>query len=114
MKAVYGTKQGGCLWYKNIKRKLEAMGYTCTKSDHVVFVHFQDSKISIITLYVDNFTMVCKDIKVIEHDKEELKKHYQMTDLGEISYILGIHVTQDREAGCIELSQQKYIEEILE
>ena len=37
-----------------------------------------------------------------------------MTDLGEISYILGIHITWDREAGWIELSQQKYIEEILD
>jgi hypothetical protein len=37
-----------------------------------------------------------------------------MTDLGEISWILGIHIMQDREAGWITLSQQKYIEEILE
>jgi hypothetical protein len=37
-----------------------------------------------------------------------------MTDLGEISYILGMHVTRDREAGRIKLSQQKYIKEILE
>ena len=37
-----------------------------------------------------------------------------MTDLGEISYILSIHVTRDHKAGCISLSQQKYIEEILE
>ena len=58
--------------------------------------------------------MVCEDIEVILCNKEELKKHYQMTDLGEISYILRIHITQDREAGWIELSQQKYIEEILD
>jgi len=36
-----------------------------------------------------------------------------MTDLGEIAWILGIHVTWNREAGRIELSQQGYIEEIL-
>jgi len=37
-----------------------------------------------------------------------------MTDLGEISWILGIHVTWDREEGWIVLSQQKYLEEVLE
>jgi len=37
-----------------------------------------------------------------------------MTDLGEISWILGIHVMQDREEGWIVLSQQKYLEEVLE
>src|SRR5260221_10897966 len=39
---------------------------------------------------------------------------YDMTDLGEITYILGIHVKRDREAGRIELSQQRQIEDILE
>jgi len=37
-----------------------------------------------------------------------------MTDLGEISWILGIHVMQDRKEGWIVLSQQKYLEEVLE
>ena len=37
-----------------------------------------------------------------------------MTDLGEISWILGIHVTRDRKEGWITLSQQKYLEEVLE
>ena len=43
-KAVYGTKQGGRVWYKNVKAELEAMGYTCTKADHAVFICFQTSK----------------------------------------------------------------------
>jgi hypothetical protein len=114
IKAVYGTKQGGHVWYLDVKAKLEAMGYTRIESDHAIFVRFRDGKVSIIALYVDDFTMACEDIAVIERNKEELKKFYQITDLGELSYILSIHVTWDREAGRIELSQQKYIEDILE
>lgn len=37
-----------------------------------------------------------------------------MTDLGEITWILGMHVTRDRSAGWIALSQEKYIREVLE
>ena len=37
-----------------------------------------------------------------------------MTNLGEISWILGIHVMWDHEEGWIALSQQKYLEEVLE
>src|SRR6266850_320961 len=113
IKAVDGTKQGGRVWYNNVKATLEGMGYTCTESDHAVFVRLQDGKLSIIALYVDNFTMACEDLEVILRDKEELKKHYSMMDLGEISYILGMHITWDCKAGHIDLSQQKYIEEIL-
>src|SRR6266850_190177 len=114
IKAIYGTKQGGHVWYNNVKATLKGMGYMHTESDHAVFVCLQDGKLSIIALYVDDFTMACKDLEVILRDKKELKKHYSMTDLGEISYILSMHVTRDCEAGCIDLSQQKYIEEILE
>jgi hypothetical protein len=103
---VYSTKQGSWVWYKNVKKELESMGYTCTKADHAVFVCFKDGLVSIIIIYVDNFTMVCKDIKVIMNDKEVLMKAYEMMDLGKITYILGIHVKWDREAGQIELSQQ--------
>jgi hypothetical protein len=37
-----------------------------------------------------------------------------MTDLGELSWILGIHITRDRSTGQITLSQEKYINDILE
>ena len=37
-----------------------------------------------------------------------------MTDLGEISWILGIHVLRDRDEGWLSLSQQKYLEEVLD
>jgi len=114
IKAIYGTKQGGHVWYNNVKATLEGMGYMCTESDHAVFICLQDGKLSIIALYVDNFTMACKDLEIILHDKEELKKHYSMMDLGEISYILGMLITWDHKAGRIDLSQQKYIEEILQ
>ena len=90
------------------------MGNAHTEADHAVFTHFWDSKITIIALYVNDFTMACEDLKVIKCNKKKLKKHYQMMDLGEISYILSIHVTRDHKAGHISLSQQKYIEEILE
>jgi len=75
---------------------------------------FETVSFSIILLYVDNFTMVCKDITLIEGDKEALMEAYDMTDLGEITYILGIHVKRDCEAGWIELSQQRQIKDILE
>jgi Reverse transcriptase (RNA-dependent DNA polymerase) len=114
VKAVYGTKQGGRVWYENIRSKLEAMGYIRTEADHAVFTRAQASERSIIALYVDDITIASKNLKTISQDKEALKKQYEMTDLGEISWILGMHVTRDRATGWIALSQEKYITEILE
>jgi hypothetical protein len=112
VKAVYGTKQGGQVWYEEIREKLGTMGYQHTEADHAVFVHTHGT-LSIIALYVDDITMVSKDLEGINKDKAALRESYEMTDLGDISWILGMHVMHDRNAGWIAISQQKYIEEIL-
>jgi hypothetical protein len=89
------------------------MGYVRTSADHAIFIHYWDSIVSIIIIYVDDFGIASNSLELIEKDKEELKKRYQMMDLGEINWILGIHVTRNRKAGMITLSQEKYIEDVL-
>src|SRR5258708_27725922 len=114
IKAVYGTKQGGRVWYDDIRSSLQSMGYEHTEADHAVFIHMRNGTRSIIALYVNDITMVSKNLETINQDKEALKKHYEMMDLGEIAWILGIRVTRDRNAGWIALSQEKFITETLE
>src|SRR5258708_11952924 len=89
------------------------MGYQCTEADHVVFTHTSPS-MSIITLYVDDITMASKDLNTIKRDKEALKQRYEMTDLGELNWILGICVTRDHQKGTISLSQEKFAAKVLE
>jgi len=113
--AVYGTKQGSRVWYKDVCGTMTEMGYMRIEADHAVFIRRCGDVLSIIALYVDDFKLVGPpDSDDVRKDKETLKKKYHMTDLGEISWILGIHVTRDCEEGWIVLSQQKYLEEVLE
>jgi len=113
--AVYGTKQGGCVWYKDVCGTMAEMGYMRIEADHTVFIQRHGDVLSIIALYINDFKLVGPpDSDDVRKDKETLKKKYHMTDLGEISWILSIHVTRDREEGWIALSQQKYLEEVLE
>jgi Reverse transcriptase (RNA-dependent DNA polymerase) len=92
------------MWYQDIRATLEEMGYTHLESDHTVFIQVRDGTFSIITLYVDDISMVSNDPNTIEQDKLKLKQKYQMTDLGDISWILGMRITRDREKGTIMLS----------
>jgi reverse transcriptase-like protein len=113
IKAVYGTKQGSRVWYEDIRGTLKQMGYEHTKADHTIFTHSRPS-FSIIALYVNDITMVLKVLKVIQKDKDDLRHSYEMTDLGELSWILGIHVSCDWHTGTITLSQGKFAAEVLE
>jgi hypothetical protein len=114
-KGVYGTKQGGRVWYINFSGTLSTLSYTPTQADHAIFVckspnNFPD----VISTYVDDMGLISESLERINQDKEALKQHYQMTDLDEMGWILGICVTHDCEKHTISLCQQKFINDTLE
>jgi Reverse transcriptase (RNA-dependent DNA polymerase) len=45
--------------------------------------------------------------------KKFIFKHFDMKDLDEISYVLGLKIHRDRNKGILGLSQQAYIDKIL-
>jgi Reverse transcriptase (RNA-dependent DNA polymerase) len=90
------------------------MGYHNTQADHAVFTRSANPHFSIIALYVDDIIMASTSLQEIERDKALLCQQYKMTDLGDLTWILGMHVTHDQTAGWISLSQEKYSTEVLE
>jgi len=114
-KGVYGTKQGGCIWYIDFSRTLFTLSYTPTQADHAIFVRESpDTFPDIISTYVDDMGLISESLECINQDKEALRQHYEMTDLGEMGWILSICVTHDQEKCTISLSQKKFINDILE
>src|SRR5437667_6848062 len=67
----------------------------------------------IVTVYVDDLLRFGPEIAPIEALKHELNKAFDMKDLGPCAYYLGMHITRDRAARTIRLSQEKYIEKVL-
>ncbi|KAK8918643.1 hypothetical protein KSP39_PZI022153 [Platanthera zijinensis] len=67
--------------------------------------------IMIICLYMDDMIFTASNPAMFEEFKRLMKKEFEMTDLGELSYFLGVEV-QQREDGIF-ISQKKYAEEIL-
>jgi Reverse transcriptase (RNA-dependent DNA polymerase) len=106
-------KQGRHIWYENIKAQLISMGYHNTQADYTIFMHSADPHFSIIALYVDNITMASTSSQEIECDKALLCQHYEITDLGDLTWILRIYIICDRTAGWISLLQEKYSTEVL-
>ena len=98
IKAIYGTKQGGCVWYENIKARLISMVYHNTQANHAVFTRSANPHFSIIALYVDDITMASTSLQEIKRDKALLCQQYEMTDLGDLTWILGMHVMCDQTA----------------
>ena len=74
-------------------------------ADHSLYVCKSDVGIVLITIYVDDLIIVGDSETEIEHVKGLLKQEFEMKDLGELCYFLGIEVICPKEG--IWLSQRK-------
>ena len=90
-------------------------GYDRSSSDYCVFVKkFSDGEFIILLLYVDDMLIVGRDTNKIDKLKKELSKSFEMKDLGPASQILGINISRDRTNRKLWLSQESYIEKVLD
>jgi hypothetical protein len=53
------------------------------------------------------------DVHLLIETKGFLSLGFDMKDLGEASYVLGIEIHRDRRKGLLGLSQKSYIEKVL-
>ena len=64
-----------------------------------------------LLLYVDDILITGDDVEHISLVKQQLGEHFQMSDLGPLSYFLGIEVKQC--ANGYYISQTKYIQDLI-
>ena len=64
-------------------------------------------------LYVDDILLIGNDVRVMSSVKIWLSSQFDMKDLGEASYILGIKLWRDWKNRILGLSQAGYIDKIL-
>ena len=66
-----------------------------------------------LVLYVDDILLIGNNVEMLSSVKAWLFKQFDMKDLGEAAYILGIKVIRDRKKRMLALSQEPYIDEVL-
>ena len=65
-----------------------------------------------LILYVDDILLASSDVNLLLETKF-LSSNFDMKDLGEVSFVLGIEIHRDRRKGILELSQKTYLEKVL-
>lgn len=114
-KTLYGLKQSGRRWYQKLVEILvEKLGFTQCEVDQAVF--FKKAKTGeriIIVVHVDDCTLAASSLDLIAQLKNDIRAHVEITDLGELHWLLGIEVTRNRDHRTISLSQLSYIDSIV-
>eukprot|EP00253_Pinus_taeda_P015412 PITA_15412 len=112
LKSLYGLKQGPRAWYEKLTEHLLKLNFKhFDLDDATLFVKKVGKTIVYLVVYVDDILMTWKNESYIASIKKELRKSFEMTDLGYVDYYLGIEVTQHPKS--IFLSQKKYIGDML-
>ncbi len=113
-RALYGLKQAPRMWNKRLDQFLSSKQFVRCEADHSVYVRPASkggSKPLVIAVYVDDLLVVGEPDDVVKC-KKELAEEFDMKDLGEVCWLLGVEVTRVRNQ--FQLSQQKYVNDVLE
>src|SRR6202522_2899787 len=112
-KSIYGLKQAGRKWYNTLCALLIKIGFQRLMADPAVFFACIGNNIVVLFIHVDDTTMTGSSILLINDFKQRIERHFDITDLGPISWLLGLAVTRNRAERTLSLSQESYINSLL-
>lgn len=80
-----------------------------------MYIYFKNSgrNFTILVLYVDDIIIASNSKDMLFETNCFLSSNFDMKDLGEASYVIGIEIHRDRGSGTHGLSQKAYINRIL-
>ena len=67
-----------------------------------------------LLLYVDDMLIASRSMDVVKRLKRILSSKFEMKDLGPAENILRMEICRDRCKGVLHLSQERYIQKVLE
>jgi hypothetical protein len=94
-----------------LDKTLKEIGFKRCKQEQAVYTVKKGRLSLIVAVYVDDLFVTGSHEKVIAEFKAEMKKVFDMSDLGRLSYYLGIEVEQN--ASGITITQGSYVKKIL-
>jgi hypothetical protein len=92
---------------------VKEFGFIKNVEEPYVYKKVSGSAVVFLVLYVDDILLIENDIPMMKVVKSSLRKSFSMKDLGEASYILDIKIYRDRSKMLIGLTQDAYIDKVL-
>lgn len=112
-KAIYGLKQASRQWNIKLDHALKEIGFHQSTMDPCVYFQINQHKRTYVAIYVDDLMIFSNDIEFKQFLKTELFRRFDMKDLGEAKFCLGLRISRDRANGIIYLDQRRHIVDLL-
>ncbi|GJS79876.1 retrovirus-related pol polyprotein from transposon TNT 1-94 [Tanacetum coccineum] len=110
-KALYGLKQAPRAWYDTLSRFLLDNKFSKGAVDLTLFTRKTGKHILLVQIYVDDIIFSSTDPKACDIFSDEMSSKFQMSMMGQMSFFLGLQVSQNPRG--IFINQSKFALEIL-
>ncbi|SGZ08057.1 BQ5605_C030g10766 [Microbotryum silenes-dioicae] len=110
--ALYGLVQAGREWYKVFTEWILSIGFTCTDSDHAVFVCKEGDRRSFLSIHINN-SLLTGDGD-LDGVLCQLKARFEAHSTDEASFFLGQSIRREGKTGAVIVNQGHFVDAILE
>nr|GFA42185.1 retrotransposon protein, putative, unclassified [Tanacetum cinerariifolium] len=105
-KALYGLKQAPRAWYDTLSRFLLDNDFSKGAVDPTLFTRKSGKHILLVQIYVDDIIFASTDPNECDMFSNEMSLKFQMSMMGQITFFLGLQVSQS--PGGIFINQSKF------
>ena len=113
-RSIYELKQASRSWNIRFDQAIKSLGFEQNLDESCVYKRHRDKVVMFHVLYVDYILLIGNDVWVMSSVKVWLLSQFDMKDLGEANFILGIKLWRDRKNKMLGLSRSGYIDKFLE
>lgn len=96
-RSLYGLKQSPRAWFGRFTTFMKKQDYKQSNSDHTLFIKRKGPKVTCLIIYVDDMIITGDDNKEMDGLKQQLFSKFEMKDLEDLRYFLGIEVRRSEE-----------------
>ena len=112
-RSIYGLKHASRQWYILFDNAITSYGFSMTEGDHCLYFKIVGDKFILLSLYVDDILIASNDKSMLLEVKSWMSSKFDMKDMGNASYVLGVEIHRDRGNRTLGLSQKAYLNTVL-
>nr|GEV74798.1 putative retroelement Pol polyprotein [Tanacetum cinerariifolium] len=96
---------------KELDSTLKEMGFLQCVQEKVVYRKVPNEEFIIVAVNVEDLFVTGASLDLINEFKKRMASQFEMSNLGELTYYLGIEVSQGKD--CMKIKQERYAMKIL-
>ena len=112
--SIYGLKQASRSWIIRFDQAIKSFGFQQNLDKPFVYKRHRDKVVMFLVLYVDDILLIGNNVGVMSLVKIWLSSQFDMKGLVEANFILEIQLWRNHKNKMFDLSQDGYIDKVLE